>query len=519
MKHIAKQLAPLFFILFTVGCVEDPFELERPPEEPWTTLDEFERVPIGLYHSMYSGHHWNIPYANYAMFRVSIGDDVAYVSDPSWGYLRDSQQNNQWSDANFQLLYRTIGTANDALEFVAENNGNPYPEESADDIVNNFERILGEIYFCRGMAYYYLQTFYGHAYVPGGANSDAILPYRTSFATNVEEATNPEIGTTQMIFDLILSDFQQAYDFLPEEFQSGIHDSSYEVRATKYAAAAMLMKTHFARGEYEEAEALCDEIIDDNGGRFDLTEDPIEAFNKSGTIRGREVIFYAPYYDISLPAPHHLSVLNHTYENGSMSDWAETRMSTTLLQKLNWLDDPETDFTFSEEAQRDKRFQQLMAIRYPESIAQEGQSVDRRSEISDQISLWPHKYYRNGDSFYTNVPLIRLAEILLTRSILRFQSGDIAGASQDLEVVRRRAWDETIMPYSPIPTGELTADMIHTERMVEMFNEPDRIEYLRALKIDIPPGDRENMGPEPYTSTRFVWAIPVEESILNDNID
>ncbi|MEN1783619.1 MAG: RagB/SusD family nutrient uptake outer membrane protein [Bacteroidota bacterium] len=518
MKKNVFLLAFIFSFFLLVSCSDDAFELDQPPEPPWTTLNEFERVPIGLYHSMYSGNHWKIAYSNYAMFKVSGGDDIAYVSDPSWGYLRDSKQNNIWSDANFQLLYRTIGTANDAIAFVAENNGDPYPLISDDDRVNNFNRILGEIYFARGMAYYYLQTFYGHPYNPNGANNDAILPYRVKFANNVEEATNPEIGTTQQIFDLMLSDFERAYSLLPERFDSGKHHPSFEVRGNKFAAASMLMKIHFSRGEYDEALALTDFIIDENKGAYNLSEDPIEAFNKGGTARGREVIFYIPYSDPSFQGPHHLSVLNNTYENGRLCEWAETRMSKTLLDKLGWIDDLSTT-QFNDAALRDKRFQQVMEYRNPSGVTPNRDGRDPRREISGETTVWPFKYFRNGDSFYTNVPLVRLAEIYLTRSILRFKSGNIGGAAEDLEMVRRRAWDESVMPYEPISSGQLTEDDIHTERMVEMFNEPDRIEYLRALKMDIPPGDREAASPEPYTSEKFIWAIPVAESSFNNNID
>ncbi|NJK86938.1 MAG: RagB/SusD family nutrient uptake outer membrane protein [Bacteroidales bacterium] len=231
--------------LFVISGCEDFFELERPPQNPWSTIEEFERVPIGLYASVFSGDKWNIPYVNYAMFKVSSGDDVAWVNDPSWGYWRNSKEHNQWSKRNFNLLYRTISAANNALEFVAENNGNPYPDATNTDIENNFNRILGEIHFMRGMAYFYLQTFFGHTYIPGGNNSTADLPLRTKYPKSLEEAKSPVIGSTQEIFELIENDFKTAYDLLPEKFQKGLHHPSYEVRANKFAAAAMLMKINF----------------------------------------------------------------------------------------------------------------------------------------------------------------------------------------------------------------------------------------------------------------------------------
>ncbi|MBB3699310.1 RagB/SusD family nutrient uptake outer membrane protein [Flammeovirga yaeyamensis] len=515
MKYIRLLL---IIITLSLSSCENYFDLERPPQNPWTTIDEFERVPIGLYASVYSGHHWNIPYVNYAIFKNSMGDDVNWVSDPSWGYWRNTKEHNTWSKRNFNLLYRTISSANNALEFIADNNGDPFPGASDENKRNNFDRIVGEIYFMRGMAYYYLQTFYGHAYSPSGNNNTPDLPLRLTYPNSLEEAKSPETGTTQQIFDLILSDFKKATELLPDKYLEGVHHQSYSVRANKFAAKAMLMKVHFSRGEYTDALSLCNEIIDQNGGEYDLSEDPIEAFNKVGLERGRETIFYIPFYDITLATPHHFSVINHTYENNLMCSWTENRMSNTLINKLNWLKTPNS-ILFNIEARRDKRFQQLMAVRYPADKASGNMDVDSRVEIQDVTTVWPFKYYKSAELFFTNVPLIRLGEIQLTRSILRFKNGDLTGSASDLNKVRQRSWDETVGgAFVEISTGDLTEDLIHTERMVEMFGEPDRVDYLRSLKMNIPPGDREGFATEPYDSESFVWAIPTEESIYNENL-
>ncbi|GJM64468.1 RagB/SusD family nutrient uptake outer membrane protein [Persicobacter diffluens] len=512
MRKLFKIIA-LLLPLSLASC-NDFFELERPPQNPWTSLEEFERVPIGLYASVFSGDNWNIPFVNYYMFKTSMGDDIAWVSDASWGYWRETDQHNQWSERNFYLLYRTISSANLALEFVEEAGGMPFEGLTPKEVTNGFNRILGEIYFMRGMAYYFLQTFYGPTYKPSG-NGEESIPLRLNYPKNLEEARTPTIGTTQEIFDLILSDFERAHDLLPDQFVQGSHHPSYEVRANKFVASAMLMRLHFLRGENDQALKFANELIDNNGGLFDLTEDPIEAFNKSGVNRGREVIFYVPFFDTTLGTPHHLSVLNHTYTNErDICAWAETRMSESMMRQLDWMQDPMTETDFSIKAKADKRFQQLMAVRYPEGKAPEGGVVDGRKEISDRMSLWPYKYFRSPDNLNTNVPMIRLAEVYLTRSIIRFMENDKQGATDDLNMVKQRAWDETVGgPFVPVTASEITAEMIHLERVIEMFNEADRIEYLRALKMDIPAGDRENTAPLSFDDGKLVWAIPAEEWI------
>lgn len=75
-----------------------------------------------------------------------------------------------------------------------------------------------------------------------------------------------------------------AYDLLPEQYIAGKMHVSYSAgRANKFAAAAMLSRAYFYMGNYTEASTYADFVISQNGGVYDLTEDPIEAFNKSSS--------------------------------------------------------------------------------------------------------------------------------------------------------------------------------------------------------------------------------------------
>lgn len=503
-------------LLLSFGC-SDYFEMDRPPQNPWGNVDEFERIPIGLYAGLWGGDKWNIPWVNWTIVKNSMGDDISWVTDASYGYWRKTKEFNIYTDKNILLLYRPIATANNALEFVDKNDGNPYPKESLENIQNNVNRIIGEIHFVRAYSYYYLQTTFGHAYVPGGANSTKDIPMPTTYAKSIEEAKNPKIGTTKEVFDLIVSDFQKAKELLPEKYELNKHHSSYKVRANRFAASAMLMRTYFQMGDYTKSLAECNFIIDQNNGEYDLSEDPIEAFNKSTISRGKEVIFYAPYYDTSLPSPQHLSVLNNTWEN-KLCNWTETRMGETTIKRIGWMNNPLSDTTFNIAARRDKRFQQLIAVRYPETLAKPGQDKDNRAEIRNITTVWNNKFYRGTGQMNTNIPLIRLAEVYLTRSICKFIANDKSGAAADLNMVRKRAWDVEIGgAYPEVTAATITEQLINDERIIELFNEGDRVDYLRGLKRDIPKGER-GAGTDPYTSEDFVWAIPVRETLYNEGL-
>jgi hypothetical protein len=319
------------------------------------------------------------------------------------------------------------------------------------------------------------------------------------------------------VYDLILSDLLLAKELLPLKFDASKHHPSYEVRANQFAAASMLVRTYLQRGEFDKAKAECDYIIDQNNGEYDLSEDPLVAFSKSDLSRGREVIFYAPFYDVNRDSPNHLSVHNQTW-SGSATPWVETHMALSTVKRLGFMTDPKNDTTLNIAAKRDKRFLQLMSVRYPQNQHLSTQLFETRAGVRDYTTIITNKYYRGPSGLFTNVPLIRLAEIYLTRSILRLKSGDANGAAADLNVVRQRAWDVAIGgAYVPVTGGSITEQLINDERVIEMLNEGDRIDYLRGIKAPIPQGDRGS-STDPYTSENFVWSIPAIELNFNDGI-
>jgi hypothetical protein len=515
MKRTLLYSLVLGCALICNSC-NDFFDIDRPPQLPWTTVAEFERAPIGAYAGLFGGQEWNMAWVNDRIVKASMGDDVGFVENPEWGYQWNSKDYNKYTERNFVQLYRVIATTNNALEFVAQHNGNPFPGAPSSDIENNVNRIIGELHFIRAYAYYILINTFGHAYVPGGDNSGKEIPMPTRYAASVAEARNPKIGSTQEVYDLIVSDLRKAKELLPEQFDASKHHPSYAVRANRFAASGMLMRTYLVKGKYDSALAEANYIIDQNNGAYDLSEDPIQAFNKSGVARGKEVIFYAPFFDLNLPAPNHLSVINHRWSS-TKCGWVETYMGFETVKRLGYMTDPESDTTINSTAKNDKRFTQLMAVRYPINKHLPTQEFETRSAISSYTTIWCNKYYRGSNDDRTNVPLIRLAEIYLTRAFLHFINNDKDAAAADLNVVRSRAWDaaKAGTPYVPLTGASLTEQQLDDERILEMFNEGDRLNYLRSIQHNVPLGERGD-GTEPYTSEKFVWSIPPLELNFND---
>lgn len=524
-------LAFIFSAIF-IGCEDKAyFELERPITSPWTTLYDFDRAAIGAYNTIFSTGSYNSGFAAWLLYKNAEADDISWISaGDSWGYFRDSQNQKQFLPNTFKYSYRVICSVNDALEFVDENDGNPYPKISDDDKTYNLNRIIGELYFLRGYMYYMNATIYCDAYVPGGPNDSKQIPLLTQRAHNYSEAVNTKIGTVKEVWEQVLADFQKAYELLPERYIAGkMHPSFQAGRANKFAAAAMLARTYFAMGDYANAKKQTDYVIDQNGGDYSLTEDPIEAFNKTTLSRGKEVIMYIPNYDEATTQKNHLFGAFNSQRGNVVNGWNECNIEAGVLKRLGWLNNPTVDInaTFNAPALRDKRFTQLMTVREPSSIPAAEQKPGRyyKDTRIKYTVVYADKAFRgapvgNNTCWYTNYPLIRLAEMYLTRSICKFKAGDKAGAASDLNVVRKRAWDAAVAGQSYessssyVTASNISEQMISDERLIEMFCEGDRIDYLRGMKMDVGNGEREP-GSVSYTDKGFVWAIPAEEIELN----
>jgi starch-binding outer membrane protein, SusD/RagB family len=526
MKYCKIVLLIPFILLLSNGCNEEEFfELKHPPEFPYQNVTELERSVIGLYHKTLTNRDWENPWVNHVILRESIGDHVGFADNPEWDYWRNLEDWTRYTFRAWVYFYQVINSANFTLDYLRDNDFNPYPDISQDDREYNLNRIIGELHFMRGFAYYHLALMHCSPYDPNGANDNPDIPLRRNYSENVDQARAPQIGTTEEIYNFMISDFEKAKEYLPEEYIEGLMHPSYQAgRANKFAAAAMLARVYFQMHEFKKAEKECDFIIEENGGLYDLSEDPIEAYNKSSLERGKEVIMYAACYDDVDAANQgffHLTVLNHRH-NGDFCTWVETHMAENTLKRIGWMPDPLGDTTITGVARRDKRFQQLFAVREPYTPAllqKPGRYYETRSYF-DYRTIVADKLERGPGERYTNYPMIRLAEIYLTRSVCRLLDGNKQGAADDLNVVRQRAWDENVGgAFQAVSASEITEEMISDERLIELFAEGDRVHYLKGLMNEIPPGDRVERGHTalPWDSPDLIWSIPTEETQLNES--
>ncbi|MEL7118194.1 MAG: RagB/SusD family nutrient uptake outer membrane protein [Bacteroidota bacterium] len=503
-----------FFILLLSSCNNNEFfELTNPPEFPWLNMEELERGVVTPYNVTFTSSWGNI-FGDDRLIFDAMSDLLYLLPNTSADipfeemYFRWTGDQMQKSNSGFRRSYLAITHANSVLDFLAENDFRPYDGMNSVDF-QNIDRIHGEMLFMRAYTYYYLTR--RNCPVPGAPNfnTEVILPLRLTTPESADQANSAEYVTTDVIYDQILSDLKQAQTLLPESYEEGIHHPSYaDGRADRYAATAMLARVYFQLGEMDLALAEINKVL---AGPFDLSEDPIEAFNKDTPTKGSEVVWSTSNNDPVIIRPNKIPTSmnwsDYRVINGGRGEfhrrctWNQYPLSHSALQRIGWMDE---NLGVTEEALSDKRYQQLFwrLEGNPGTTKADPFVYEMQYPHIKEPMVWGDKYYRATDGQRTNIPVIRIAEMHLTRAIIRFNKGDVAGATTDVNLIRARA--------GLTPLASVTEEDIHQERIKELCFEGDWFHYIQALKLPLMPGDRET-DPIDYPYTNLYWPLPQSE--------
>lgn len=555
--------------LFTSCLSESDFDIEYPTEYPMKSVSDLDKMVRGVYRYLYA-EAWSGNVANDA-FQNHTGDDVRGVDNPSalqgdapYFWLWKNWEEVRITD-HFSNGYRNIALCNEVIDFIDANYEKgelPFRGLTPADnekIKKNCDRIKGEMHFLRALTYHMLAKAFCPPYIAEGHsnNNTRLLPYKIHFDKTGEGNKNPEIGTVQQIYDLIVSDLKTAKELLPEAFDAAVHDPGYkEGHSTKWAASALLARIYFYRREWKECEMECSYVIEKGPFTLKGTE-PLDAWIKNcGEETSPEVIYeFASSKDQGGRPSRWTSQCKNWYNpmNGgrftgldgtdndgkgffNKSQWTHVVWSYSALEYVGWwtIDAKHWDntlatnivdkYTVTDNALRDKRYTQLNYKMEADPTAE-----DLKGLTSEQIQqiypdsmymkqwnfpnpyLYCDKYYRAPDGQYSKTPYIRLPELLLDRALIKQKFGiGTHDALADINAVRTRAGLETLTV--------LTEDDIHKERLKEMFMEVgDRRFYLMALDMDIPIGDRNPAEFSPIKSPYSNCHIPLPILEMDNN--
>ncbi len=385
-------------------------------------LQTAEAAVIGIYNALQDGDYYG---GRFIMAtEMAAGNGRAAAFQQFWKELETGivPTSNFHIQDNWVAIYDVVNVANSVIEKV------PGLDLDASDE----NRLLGTAYFLRSLAFFDALRQYGEFFDGGSAYG---IPLPLTPSSSIQETAR---STVSLSYAQIESDLDLAIQLLES------HGDKFF--ASSGAAQALKARVHLYQREYQEAEQLATEVI--NNSSYSLSEDYNEIYLSEGSA---ESIFELNF--IALEDP---------------SAWAiemyisppEVTVSTDLISFL--------DPVSSNEAERGQLFQQvgnfIRCTKYGSEPADEG----------------------------GNTILLRLSEMYLIRGEARamMSGGTPADALPDINTIRNRA-GLTSLTAANVASESQLIDVLLNERRAEFAFEGhywfdlvrlDRLESTRGLE-------------------------------------
>jgi hypothetical protein len=340
-------------------------------------------------------------------------------------------------------IYNTVYIANFILERLPTVSGVPVADQN---------RVSGAAHFLRGYAYFLAAYTYGD--VP------------KVITTSIEANRNIPRTSKAEILDLVLADYTEALDKLPNQTSSPGY-------AGKNAVRAALAKFYLYQKRYPEAEQYATAVI--STGLFTLEPKYQTVVTKDFT---HESIFEMGYNLTDDPGTDGNIGLNNLFVGRR-----EIIPSNQIVLKLS-----------------------------------SAESGDRFSTISFNVNQlkgndngWSVAKYGTADQDNNNVVVFRLPELYLIRAEARALQGNVTGAGsaqEDINVLRARATAPSVTSV----TQSQMIQLIEDERVYELAYEGHRwYDLVRTGRAkDVMPAFSPN-----WKDQFELWPIPQREILTN----
>ncbi len=423
-----------------------------------TSSQNVQNALIGAYEYMRRSNTFAGAFVEYSEY-LATTNNGRYIG--TWGShtnlaskvitVDNTQVRDSWIDA-----YYDIGIVNNILTAI-----NVLEPELQDEIE-------GQALIIRGWTLFELTRLYAHTYQPGATNSQDGVPIILLPAMEAEDAELVSRNTVEECYTQAIEDLSNAKALLGDESNPAILNS--------FAASAILSRIYLQQGRYSEAAQEANRVIEE--GSYSLMDSPLDVFNIDGFVN--EHIFGFKANTSSNAA--RLPVIFGSMIDGGRGDYE-------ILQ--NWINGFEAgDLRGQIQTDDVSNYESLNEMYY----------IGVGDIVNDggiNTSKW--------GNYYNTVPMIRLAEMYLTRAEANFMAGAQIGTNtplQDINVIRDRS--------GLADAAAISLALIQDERLKELCWEGHRLHDMKRWRIDI--------GALPYNDNSLVLPIPYREREANPNL-
>ena len=509
----------LSFLTFA-SCDKEILDLSNPQQ---FTLETYFKTPAEIVQGT------NAAYISFFQFRMAsyqwpeVWDVLGNESDATAGALGSGDeipiiqmmkyQHNETNESiefMWRMFYMMILRSNLVIEasdtYLADNPPN-------DDVI----RSRGEAYFLRGFAYFNL------------ANNWGKVPLRTSF-DQTENIDAPLANSAEEVWAVAESDFKIAQSVLKDvegypENQKG--------RATKGAATGFLGKLYLYTNKPGPAEIEFAKLE----GHYDLlsAEDYLWNFGETNENNIESVFEFQSVF----AGTNNTTAMFSNVENGanpgmnnmmqqlySWNGWPNWKFPPTKEKVFMYKDESGTDFidprgaeTFYGGIAGDDTWCD-MCTENPNRVynfASLGYFYKKKNnrEVKPQETGVGAGVAASGN----NIRMMRYADVLLMRAECALMQGNLTGAIDFINIVRRRfgIFEYTAANYSKTEVF----DILKHERLMEFMGEGSRFNDLRRwgiLEETLNPEFQIIYGTQPVNATHYLFPIPQGELDTNFGI-
>lgn len=412
-----------------------------------TTAGDVDATILGAYKSM---QHYNAYGERYFL----ISDMMANSSELEFVgtfqnyadiFFHRQQKTNSIPEGIWDRSYQIINACNIVLDKI--------------DLVTDADmkaQLTGEAKFIRAIAYYNLSGLFGKPYSDGNLNTNLAVPLVLEPVLSSDDISKGDVAraTVGEVYTVIENDLKDAAANLPE---------SNDTRANKFAAWAFLARLYMAEAKYPLAAAAADSVIE--SGMFNLTANFSQAFGNSAN--SSEDIFAIQQTNQSNAGTENngMTTFYGSYPTGR----GDVQVNTAILD-----------------------------------LYEDGD--DRKAFVYDggSISGIDGVYTGKWATLYSNLPVVRLAEMYLTRAEANIRNGSAVGDAplNDVNTVRSRS--------HATPLATVTANDVVQERFRELPYEGDKLWTIKRLKL--------STGTRPYNDPKLTLPIPQREIDVNGKL-